>query len=337
MTNLERLQESREILKSLTVERLQTPEGQEEFNQAAGEYIRDRIRNTSLFYKVIPPQPVIEDQLENYATGEQPDLRCLMPSVQLFMPEPITAMLMDMCAEPVPKYIYDKPQLPIPMRTVKTKRFEKTTEELSAFGILKVVEEMASWEAKERDRKFLKYCGLAVERPKQEPVERSKQEFTCDGPLQRSHLIDIKKRSLMNGTNPKIVLLSKIAFIDLGIEDSATKISDMTCIPSTKKELFDTWDNGKPASIIWSFPAPESLGYNLYCGSYKVWSQWERMDLWSFQGWEMVGAGIGNINGITKLTIASSRRLGFMAGEINVPDDFDSMGGPEIEKMFGGG
>ena len=29
-------------------------------------------------------------------------------------------------------------------------------------------------------------------------------------------------------------------------------------------------------------------------------------------------------------------RLGFMAGHIQVPDDFDSMGGPEIEKMFGG-
>ncbi len=33
---------------------------------------------------------------------------------------------------------------------------------------------------------------------------------------------------------------------------------------------------------------------------------------------------------------AASRRLGFMAGEIEVPDDFDSMGGPEIKKMFGG-
>ena len=48
----------------------------------------------------------------------------------------------------------------------------------------------------------------------------------------------------------------------------------------------------------------------------------------------MVGAGIGNINGITKLTITSSRRLGFMDGEIKVPDDFDSMGDSEIEKMF---
>jgi prevent-host-death family protein len=31
------------------------------------------------------------------------------------------------------------------------------------------------------------------------------------------------------------------------------------------------------------------------------------------------------------------RRLGFMAGQISVPDDFDRMGSKEIEQIFGGG
>jgi len=30
------------------------------------------------------------------------------------------------------------------------------------------------------------------------------------------------------------------------------------------------------------------------------------------------------------------RRLGFMTGEIAVPDDFDRMGAAEIEQLFGG-
>lgn len=34
---------------------------------------------------------------------------------------------------------------------------------------------------------------------------------------------------------------------------------------------------------------------------------------------------------------AETRRLGFMAGQIAVPDDFDSMGGAEIERLFGDG
>lgn len=29
------------------------------------------------------------------------------------------------------------------------------------------------------------------------------------------------------------------------------------------------------------------------------------------------------------------RRLGFMAGQIRVPEDFDRMGGAEIERLFG--
>ena len=31
----------------------------------------------------------------------------------------------------------------------------------------------------------------------------------------------------------------------------------------------------------------------------------------------------------------AASRLGFMAGQIDIPDDFDGMGGPEIEQMFG--
>lgn len=32
-----------------------------------------------------------------------------------------------------------------------------------------------------------------------------------------------------------------------------------------------------------------------------------------------------------------AKRLGFMAGQIAVPDDFDRMGSAEIERLFGGG
>ena len=36
-------------------------------------------------------------------------------------------------------------------------------------------------------------------------------------------------------------------------------------------------------------------------------------------------------------TGADVKRLGFLAGQIAVPDDFDRMGEEEIEGMFGGG
>jgi prevent-host-death family protein len=36
-------------------------------------------------------------------------------------------------------------------------------------------------------------------------------------------------------------------------------------------------------------------------------------------------------------TSGNVRRLGFMAGQVSVPDDFDRMGSDEIERIFGGG
>ena len=35
-------------------------------------------------------------------------------------------------------------------------------------------------------------------------------------------------------------------------------------------------------------------------------------------------------------SVEQTRRLGFMAGQITVPDDFDRMGSSEIELLFGG-
>lgn len=43
---------------------------------------------------------------------------------------------------------------------------------------------------------------------------------------------------------------------------------------------------------------------------------------------------------VTRLDAPSAgqvSRLGFMAGQIAVPDDFDRMGGGEIEQLFAGG
>jgi prevent-host-death family protein len=36
-------------------------------------------------------------------------------------------------------------------------------------------------------------------------------------------------------------------------------------------------------------------------------------------------------------TASQMHRLGFLAGQISVPDDFDQMGREEIEGLFGGG
>jgi len=49
------------------------------------------------------------------------------------------------------------------------------------------------------------------------------------------------------------------------------------------------------------------------------------------------GKPVVKVIALSAPTGAEVRRLGFMAGQIAVPDDFDRMGAEEIEQIFGGG
>jgi prevent-host-death family protein len=49
------------------------------------------------------------------------------------------------------------------------------------------------------------------------------------------------------------------------------------------------------------------------------------------------GKPLVKVTALDTPTATQVRRLGFMAGEIAVPDDFDRMGSVEIEELFGGG
>jgi antitoxin (DNA-binding transcriptional repressor) of toxin-antitoxin stability system len=48
------------------------------------------------------------------------------------------------------------------------------------------------------------------------------------------------------------------------------------------------------------------------------------------------GKPVVKVSALGAPTAAQIRRLGFMAGQISVPDDFDRMGKEEIERIFGG-
>ena len=49
------------------------------------------------------------------------------------------------------------------------------------------------------------------------------------------------------------------------------------------------------------------------------------------------GKPVVKVTALSAPTGVQVRRLGFMSGQISVPDDFDRMGTEEIERIFGGG
>jgi prevent-host-death family protein len=48
------------------------------------------------------------------------------------------------------------------------------------------------------------------------------------------------------------------------------------------------------------------------------------------------GKPLVKVTALAAPTAGQVRRVGFMAGEIAVPDDFDRLGSKEIEQLFGG-
>jgi len=49
------------------------------------------------------------------------------------------------------------------------------------------------------------------------------------------------------------------------------------------------------------------------------------------------GKPVARVTAVSAPVGSQVRRLGFLAGQISVPDDFDEMGRNEIERMFDGG
>jgi hypothetical protein len=303
------------------VESLRTSEGQNKFAQKAGEYIRDKLRETSVFDQILAPQPVTEDELvpgisdgssttvPGNTSNTQGDTVHVIRDIQIGA----TAMLMDFRGQPKAQFINGR-RFAIPFGVVTTQRYEKTQEELlaSKYDILKVLEDTAYLETHtQKDVKFLDYCEQAV--------ATTGQALTADGPMQRDTFRAIQHPALQNQLQSTVLLMSKAAFTDLGLWDSIdldskvsevtengyvmAKVAGMKYVISLKSSLFDTYAGGKLATTkVWAFPDPEFLGYNFFLNEYQVWNSWEA-NLWRFQGWQTIGAGFGNINGITKVTV----------------------------------
>ena len=271
--------------------------------------------------QIITPQPVAQNEfvpgvnlgssvvIPGRRTNTQGDTVSVIRSVE----KEGTAMLLDFRSDPYPVYVEGE-RYSIPFGRVSTMLYEKRAEELLAnnYDILGIINKTAFLETHtQRDRKWLQYCDMAV--------TASGNAVRVSGPLQRSAFRAITHPGWKNQIPPSTVLMSKAAFTDLGLWDQsdlgdevanvtahgyrATRIGDLTYICSIKSSLFDTFDGNRLTSTkIYCFPPQEYLGHSLYYGDYQVWNQWIA-NLWQFQGWQMFGIGIGNINGITRMTV----------------------------------
>jgi hypothetical protein len=146
------------MVNDLFFEKVATNEGKDKIAEFGGTYIRDRLREVSFARKIVPPVPVQRTELQRSVNHDT-----LVKIVDI---EPNSAaMALTFRGQPTARFIRG-PRYEIPFFTISSEKFEKTEQELLAYEmpITKIIEENSVKDIQAiEDRQFLIYVEAAVQ------------------------------------------------------------------------------------------------------------------------------------------------------------------------------
>ena len=146
------------VLNDLFFEKVATGEGKDKIAEFGGTYIRDRLREVSFARKIVPPTPVQRSELQRSVNHDT-----LVKVVDI---EPNSkAMSLSFRGQPTARFIR-APRYEIPFFTISSEKFEKTEQELLAYEmpITKIIEENSVKDLQAiEDRQFLIYVESCIQ------------------------------------------------------------------------------------------------------------------------------------------------------------------------------
>jgi hypothetical protein len=322
------------VLNDLFFEKVSTQEGKDKIAEFGGTYIRDRLREVSFARKVLPPQPVQRTECQRSVNHDT-----LVKIVDI---EPNSrAMAMTFRGQPTARFIR-APRFEIPFFTISSEKFEKTEQELLAYEmpVTKIIEENSVKDIQAiEDRQFLVFVEAAIQGA-QLDANGSAVAFTAANvnaagvvgasvvkgegaltttatdftifPVLKPDFIKLKKllhrkhlraeRMLM--TEPDFDDVSSWTIQDVGMTiagETATEgwksgtIVGLKVIRSIKTEILREGN-------IYCFTAPEFMGRFYVLNQTKFYID-KIANLITWQSWEDIAIGIGNVAAIVKLEL----------------------------------
>ena len=146
------------MVNDLFFEKVATSEGKDKIAEFGGTYIRDRLREVSFARKIIPPTPVQRTELQRSVNHDT-----LVKIVDI---EPnSSAMALTFRGQPTARMIRGA-RYEIPFFTISSEKFEKTEQELLAYEmpITKIIEENSVKDIQAiEDRQFLIFAEACVQ------------------------------------------------------------------------------------------------------------------------------------------------------------------------------
>lgn len=317
---------------------LDSPTGKEKVAAVAQEFIRDKLRESSFARKILPPQMVTKADLQ---VSVNHDTLVFIDEI-----EPNSqAMSLTFRGQPTSRYI-SAPRYEIPFFTIGSEKFEKTEQELMAYRmpITKIIEDNVVKDIQEiEDHRFLTHCHQCVAQTSQIVMgEQATDDAAANGTvtatfnkathfrgtLQRGDLVKLFKvldssrrrlqKILMNEEDWDDCLTWTIEDFGDTVQGKVTidgfnydRIMGRMVVRTIKTDILETGN-------IYGFTSPEFLGKFLILNNTKFYID-KIANLISFQCWEDIGMGFGNVKSIAMLKL-------YNAGQSSMPSE-SSVGG----------
>lgn len=321
----------------LFFDKVANSQGKDKIAEFGGVYIRDRLREVSFARKILPPTPVQRTELQRSVNHDT------MVKIKEIEPNS-KAMSLSFRGQPTARFIR-APRFEIPFFTISSEKFEKTEQELMAYEmpITKIIEENSVKDIQEiEDRQFLIYIEAAVQAVQLEANGGAATAMNSAGvnaattvsssvikgegalaaaasnfiiqPVLKPDFIKLKKVLHRKKLRAERILITEPDYDDISawtIQDVGMTIAGETAVEGWKANTVtglkiirtiktDLLREGN----IYCFTAPE------FCGVFYILNQTKFYidkiaNLITWQSWEDIGMGIGNIASIVKLELYS--------------------------------
>jgi hypothetical protein len=295
---------SASTLNTLFSQHLDTTEGKEKLAAAGASYIRERLRETAVSRKILPPEQVTKADCQRSVDHEG-----LVKIVDI---EPqSSAMALNFRAEPDGRFI-SAPRFELPFFTISSERFQKTEQELQSYEmpITKVIEQNSVKDIQAiEDARFIQAARLAT---------TGTQKILADnqvGITGKPDLVELFDQLDDDRLAVGTIVMTKSQF-NKWVQLDNTEIGDVLASEVAKDGYrYNTILGHKLVTTIktdifspremWVFSEPDFLGKFYILNNTKFYVD-KRANMIEWQAWEDIAVGFGNVRSMARKIFTSA-------------------------------
>lgn len=290
-----------EEFNNLFVTRLDTPDGMEKAAAAGGAFVRDKLREVSFARAILPPEYVTKADCQRSVNHDQ-----LVKIVDI--EHKSSAAAVNFRGRALERYI-EGDRYEIPFFKVESEKFRKEESELLAYDypVTKVIEENSVKDIQKiEDGKFIEFTDAVITANGKtiSPVEA--------GPATSKNLVELFNALDTDELAVGTVLMHKADWNDFMTQEGAVIGSPLASEILVNGYKYNTILGHKLVVTIKStivtpgklyvFTDPKYLGNSFILNDTKFYIE-KRGSLVSWQTWEYIGMGYGNLRAAASMTL----------------------------------